>query len=97
MEKLRKIGTWSVRSLYTAGSLTTAARKLARYKLDSVGVQGVRWDKVGMSRAGDSIYFYRKGNKNCQLGAAFLHRRIVSAVRRVEFVSNSNSSVMSLV
>jgi hypothetical protein len=32
-------GTWNVRSLYRAGSLAAAvARKLARYKLDTVGV-----------------------------------------------------------
>jgi hypothetical protein len=36
-------GTWNVRRLYTAGSLTAAAaaaRELARYKLDLMGVQG---------------------------------------------------------
>jgi hypothetical protein len=39
-------GTWTVRSLYRAGSLTAAvARELARYKLDSVGVKDVMWDK----------------------------------------------------
>ena len=31
------LGTWNVRSLYTAGSLMAAARELARYKLDLVG------------------------------------------------------------
>ena len=30
-----------------------AARELARYKLDVVGVQEVRWDKRGTVRAGD--------------------------------------------
>jgi exonuclease III len=42
-----KFGTWNVRSLYRAGSLTAAAaaRELARYKLDLVGVQEVRCDK----------------------------------------------------
>ena len=34
-----KIGTWNVRSLYRAGSLKAAARELARYKLDIVGLQ----------------------------------------------------------
>jgi len=33
--------------MYTAGSLTAATRKLARYKLDLVGVQEVRWEKGG--------------------------------------------------
>jgi len=37
-----RFGTWYVRSLCRAGSLTTAARELARYKLDLVGVQEVR-------------------------------------------------------
>jgi hypothetical protein len=40
-------GTWNVRGLYWAGSLIAAARELARYKLDLVGVQEVRWDKGG--------------------------------------------------
>ena len=48
-----KLGTWNVRSLYRAGSLKTAARELARYKLDVVGVQEVRWDKEGTVRVGD--------------------------------------------
>jgi len=33
-----RFATWNVMSLYTAGSLTAAARKLARYKLDLFGV-----------------------------------------------------------
>jgi len=36
-----------------ADSLKTTARELARYKLDGVGVQGVRWDKGGTVGAGD--------------------------------------------
>ena len=48
-----KLGTWNVRSLYRAGSLKAQARELARYKLDVVGVQEVRWDKEGTVRAGD--------------------------------------------
>jgi hypothetical protein len=47
------LGTWNVRSLYTAGSLMAAARELARYKLDLVGVQEVRWEKEGTVKAGD--------------------------------------------
>jgi len=48
-----RFGTWNVRSLYWAGSLTAAATVLARYKLDLVGVQEVRWDKGDMVRAED--------------------------------------------
>ena len=67
------LGTWNVRSLYRAGSLMAAARELARYKLDSVGVQEVRWDKEGTVKTGDCSFFYGKGNENHQLGTGFLY------------------------
>jgi len=56
------LGAWNVGSLYRAGSLTAVARELARYKLDLVGVQEVRWDKWGTVRAGDYNFFYGKGH-----------------------------------
>jgi len=56
-----RFGTWNVRSLYWAGSLTAAARELAIYKLDLLGVQEVRWDKGGTVSAGDYNFLYGKG------------------------------------
>jgi hypothetical protein len=53
-------GTWKVRGLYRSGSVTTVDRKLARYKLDLVGVQEARWDKGGVVRAGDYIFSLEK-------------------------------------
>jgi hypothetical protein len=72
--------------LHRTGSLTAAARKLARYKLDLVVVQDVSSDKVKVRtvKAGDYSFFYGKGNVNYQLGSgSFVHHRIVSAVKRV--------------
>ena len=47
-----RFGMWNVRSLYRTGSRTAAAWELARYKLDLVGVQKVRWDKEGLVETG---------------------------------------------
>ena len=60
---------------------------LFTYKLDLVGVQEVRWERGGTVKAGNYIFFYRK--ENHQLGTEFfVHHRVISEVKRVEFVSD---------
>jgi hypothetical protein len=88
-------GRWNVRSLYRPGSLKTVSGELAKYKLDLVGVQEVRWDKGGIEPAGNYTFFYGNGNADVHLGTGFfMHKRIISAVRRVEFVSNRISYII---
>jgi hypothetical protein len=84
-----RLGLWNIRRLYRAGSLKTVARELARYKLDLVGVQEVRWEGGGTEPAGEYTFLYGKENENPELGTGFfVHKRIISAVKRVEFVSD---------
>jgi hypothetical protein len=86
---------WNVRNLYGADSLMTVSRELARYKLDLVEVQEVRLDRGGTEPAGEYTFIYAKGNENHELGTSvFVHKRIVSGVKRVEFVSDRMSYIL---
>jgi hypothetical protein len=60
-----------------------------------VGVQEVRWHGCGTERAGEYIFFYGKENEHHELGAGFfVHKRIISAVKEVEIVSDRMSYVI---
>jgi hypothetical protein len=68
-----------------------ASRELARYKLDLVG----RWEGSGTEPAGEYTFLYGKGNENRELGTvSFVHKRIISAVKRVEFVRDRMSYII---
>ena len=69
------LGTWNVRSLYRAGSLMAVARELARYKLDLVGVQEVRWNKGVTVRRGDYSFSMEKEMKIISWEQNFLYTK----------------------
>jgi hypothetical protein len=79
-----RFGRWSVRSLCSAGSLTAVAREWARYKLDLVGVQEVRWDKGATIRAGDYNFLWKRKRKSSIENRIFVHHRTISAVKTVK-------------
>jgi exonuclease III len=94
-EKWMRFGTWNISSLYRTGSLKTVARELGKYKLDLVGVQEVGWEKGSTERAEDYTFFYGQRNGDHQLGAGFfVHKRILSAVRTEEFISDRMSYII---
>jgi exonuclease III len=92
-----RFGTWNIRSLYRnrIRSLKTVTRELGKYKLDLVGVPEVRWEKGGAEQVEEYTFFYGQGNGNHQLGTGiFVHKRIVSLIRREEIVSDRISYII---
>jgi exonuclease III len=86
---------WNVRSLFRASSLVTVSKELSKYKLDLVGVQEVRWEGCGTEPAGEYTFFNEKGNENYELGTGFfVHKKIIPAVKRVEFISGRMSYII---
>jgi hypothetical protein len=68
---------------------------VARNKLDLVGVLEVRWNEGGTIRAENYTFSYGNGNKDFQFRIGlFVHHRVVSAVKRVAFVSDTMSYVV---
>jgi hypothetical protein len=73
----------------------TVAEEISKYKLDLLGVQEVRCDGGGTEPAGEYTFLYGKGNENSELGTGvFVHKRIVSTIKRVEFISDRMSFII---
>jgi hypothetical protein len=58
-----------------------------------VGMQ-VRWEGSGTKPAGEYAFFYGKGNKNFKYVQVSLCEGIISAVKRIEFVSDRISHII---
>jgi hypothetical protein len=78
-----RFGTWN-RSLYRTGLLKAVARKLAKFDLEPVAVQQVKWVKGGRQPADDYIFFFGNGLRT----GFFVRRGIISATKRVQFISD---------
>jgi exonuclease III len=78
-----------------ADSLVTLSKELSKYRLDLVGVQDVRWEGGGTERAGEYTFFCGNRNENHELGIGlFVHKRIISALKRVKFLSDRMSYII---
>jgi hypothetical protein len=84
-----RFGMFNIRRVYREDSLMTVSRETSRYKVDIVRVQQVRWEGGGTVPAGEYTFFYGKRNENHELVTGFfVHKRFMSAVKRVVLVSD---------
>jgi exonuclease III len=90
-----RFDTWNVRRLYRAGSIMTVAKEALKFKLYLVGVQEFRWERGDTEPAGQYTFFCGKGNENLESGIGFfVHKGLISAVKKVEFVSDRMSYII---
>jgi hypothetical protein len=61
---------------------------MAKYSLDLMAVQEVRWGKVGSEPADDYTFFYGNENYHHIEEDFFVHQEIRSAVKKVKFISD---------
>jgi hypothetical protein len=81
-----KFGTWNIRRLYKASSIMTVLRELSRYRSDGRAV-GLRQQ--------ENTHFYMERGRRTMIGYRFfVHKRIISAVMRVEFASDRISYIV---
>jgi hypothetical protein len=59
-----------------------------------VGVQEVRWEKVGTEQAEDDTLFYGERNEDHQNRYFVVHKRIISVVRRAEFINDKTYIIL---
>jgi hypothetical protein len=71
-------GTWNVSSLVTV----------------SKEVQEVRWEGSGTKLAGEYTFLYGKWSENHEFDTFFVQKRMLSEVKRVEFVSDRMSYII---
>jgi hypothetical protein len=69
-----RLGTCNVRNPYGAEPFRTVARELVVHRLAFVGAQ-IKWDRGGTESAEDYIFFYGKGDENCQRVSGFFYIR----------------------
>jgi hypothetical protein len=70
-----------------SGSLKSISRELAKYKLDSVGVQKSNGTRMVLNSR-QYTFFYGNWPADYHLGTCFFIHKVISAVKRVEYVSH---------
>lgn len=63
-DKILRIATWNVRSLFMPGKLTNAEKEMERMNIDILGLSEVRWPGSGKQRTQKGYIYYSGGSNN---------------------------------
>jgi hypothetical protein len=77
--------TCNIRSPYRAGSLQTAARKMAKCNLALLAVQKVRWGKGGSQPADEYTFSCGNGNDKYHLVTGFFAHLLFNSALEYAF------------
>jgi hypothetical protein len=67
-KKDMRFGNWNIRNLSRVGANKSVVGEFEKFKLDLVGVQGVRREGEGYQIVGNYTFYYGEGNVNHHLG-----------------------------
>jgi len=71
-DKVVKLATWNVRSLYRPGALAKLKDELNKYGTAIIAVQEIRWSGSDIFDTGDFIVCYSGNKERGQFGTGFL-------------------------
>lgn len=80
--KVKKIGTWNIRSMYQAGKAANIIQEMTRLNIDILGCSEVRWPNSGIQIIGEHHIYYSGDDttRNRNGVAMIVKREIAKAV-----------------
>ncbi|XP_060530044.1 craniofacial development protein 2-like [Cylas formicarius] len=89
-----RLGTWNVRTLYTAGKLDNLVQEMERHETDILGLGEVKWLNSGQCTTEKATLYYSGNNHNnhCNGVGFIVHKNIGKSVKN--FIAHSDRAAL---